>query len=53
MMHWVEKTRSKRKWRHENGGQLQSLIVSDDLGDTLGTLDSHDGGAADANVATV
>jgi hypothetical protein len=53
MMHWVEKTRSKRKRRRDNGSQLQSLTVSDDLEDLLGDLDSHNGGAAAANVATV
>ena len=53
MMHWVEKTRSKRKRRRENDSQLQSLTVSDDLGDLLGALDSHNGGAAAANVTTV
>jgi hypothetical protein len=52
-MHWVEKTRSKRKRRRDNGSQLQSLTVSDDLGDLLGTLDSHTGGGAAAKVNTV
>ena len=52
MMHWVEKTRSKRKRRRDNGSQLQSSTVSDDLEDLLGALDSHNGGAAAANVAT-
>jgi hypothetical protein len=52
MMHWVEKTRSKRKRRHDNGGQLRSLTVSDDLRDLFGTLDGHsNGGAVNANVA--
>ncbi len=53
MMRWVEKTRSKRKGRRDNGGQLRSLTVSDDLGDLLGALDSHNGGTAVVNVATV
>ena len=53
MMRWVEKTRSKRKRRRDNGGQLRSLTVSDDLGDLLGALDSHNGGTAVVNVATV
>jgi hypothetical protein len=33
--------------------EVQSLTVSDDLGDLLGALDSHNCGAAAANVATV
>jgi hypothetical protein len=37
----------------DNGSQLQSLTVSDDLGDLLDALDSHNGGAAAANVAIV
>ena len=53
MMHWVEKTRSKRKQRRDNGRQLQSVTVSDDLGDLLGALDSHNDGVAVANVTTV
>jgi hypothetical protein len=53
MMHWVEKTRGKRKRRCDNGSQLQSLTVSDDLEDLLGALDSHNGGTAAANFATV
>jgi hypothetical protein len=52
IMHWVEKTRGKRKRRRDNGSQLQSSTVSDDLEDLLGALDSHNGGAAAANVAT-
>jgi hypothetical protein len=46
MMHWAKKTRIKSKWRHDNGGQLGSLIVGDDLGDLLGALDSHNGGGS-------
>jgi hypothetical protein len=30
IMQWVEKTRSKRKWRHDNSSHLQSLTVSDE-----------------------
>jgi hypothetical protein len=53
MMHWLEKNRSKRKRRRDNDSQLRSLTVSDDLGDLLGALDSHNGGTAVVNVATV
>jgi hypothetical protein len=31
--HCVEKSKNKRKRRRDNGGQLRSLIVSDDIGD--------------------
>jgi hypothetical protein len=53
MMHWVEKTRSKGKRRRDNGSQIRSLTASDDLGDHLGALDSHNGRAAATYVATV
>ena len=54
MMHWLEKTRSKRKRRHDNDSQLQSLTVSDNLTDLLGALEgSHNGGTASANAAIV
>jgi hypothetical protein len=54
MKHWVEQTRTKRKQMHDNGGQPQSLTVSDDLGDLLGVLDSNnDVEAAGVTVAAV
>lgn len=46
-------TRSKRKGWHVDGGQLQKLKASDDLGDLLNAFDSHNGGVADIHVATV
>jgi hypothetical protein len=47
MKHWVVHTKTKKKWRHGNGGQLQSLTVSaDDPGDLLDALESTN------NVAT-
>jgi hypothetical protein len=48
----VEKT--KTKWRDHNGSQLQSLTVSDDLGDyLLSALDSKNGGTKGVAVAAV
>jgi hypothetical protein len=32
------------------GGQLQSLTVSDDIGDPLGALDTNNGGAARGSI---
>ncbi len=52
-IHCVEKNKNKRKQRHDNGGQQQSLTVSDDLGDLLGALDNNRGGSAGDNVAAV
>ena len=53
MKHWVVHTKSKRKRRRDNDSQLQSLTVSDDLGNLLVALDSHNGGTVVANVATL
>jgi hypothetical protein len=39
--HYVEKTKNNRKRRRNNGSQLRSLTVSDDIGDLLGALDTE------------
>jgi hypothetical protein len=51
MKHWIEKARTK--WRHHNGGQLQSLTVSDHLRDLLSALKSNNGGTKGVAVAAV
>jgi hypothetical protein len=51
--HYVEKSKNKRKQRRDNGGQLQSLAVSDDIGDLLGALETRNDGAAGGSVAAV
>lgn len=43
MIHWVEKTKNKVKWRCDHGGQLRR---SDGLRNLLGALDSNNGGVA-------
>jgi hypothetical protein len=40
LAHYVEKSKNKRKRRRDNGGQLRSLAVSDDIGDLLGALEN-------------
>jgi hypothetical protein len=44
--HYVEKSKNKRKRRRDNGGQLRSLTVSDDIGDLLGALENKNDGSA-------
>jgi hypothetical protein len=51
--HCVEKTKNKRKQRRNNGGQLRSLTVSDDIGDLLCALDTKSDGAAGGSGPTV
>jgi hypothetical protein len=51
--HYVEKSKNKRKRWNDNGGQLQSLAVSDDIGDLLGALETKKDGAAGGSVAVV
>ena len=53
MIHCVEKNKNQRKRRHDNGGHLQSLIFSDDLGGLLGALDNNRGGAVGDNVSAL
>jgi hypothetical protein len=51
--HYTEKSKNKRKRRHDNEGQLQSLTVSDDIGDLLGALETQNDAAAGGPVAAV
>jgi hypothetical protein len=51
--HYVEKSKNKRKQRRDNGGQLRSLRVSDDIEDLLGALETKNDGAAGGSVAAV
>jgi hypothetical protein len=51
--HYMEKSKNKRKRRRDNEGQLQSLTVSDDIGDLLGALETQNDAAAGGSVAAV
>ena len=52
--HYMKKSKNKRKRRRDNEGQLQSLTVSDDIGDLLGALETqNDAAAAAGAVAAV
>ena len=51
--HYMEKSKNKRKRRRDNEGQLQSLTVSDDIGDLLGALETQKDAAAGGSVAAV
>jgi hypothetical protein len=51
--HYVEKIKNKRKRRRDNGSQLGSLTVSNDIGDLVGALETQNDAAAGGSVAAV